>query len=284
MKVEIIHVTPTIAKEWLGRNSKNRPLRKQHVANLAAAFARGEYVMTHQGVAFGSDGELIDGQHRLSAIASLSDDMAFPMLVTHNLDRQTAFKVIDTGAAIRNMGDVLCIDRRIAECASMLARVMFGRSSGITPTVAQPLAQYIHAEAAELLDFCPTAAKTWSSVPVRCAAIYMMKTADREYVKHIYRAMVLARFDEMPPVAQALFRNALSGTTAASQSYDLMARCIKVFNPECAHLTKLQISNQSTLIAELRDFLLREVQKKKAPSLSLGAKGVAVVDSSRLVA
>lgn len=284
MKIEIVNVTPAIAKEWLGRNSKNRPIRKQHVINLAQAFARGEYVMTHQGVAFGSDGELIDGQHRLSAIASLGEERSFPMLVTRDLDRQTAFKVIDTGAAVRNMGDVLCIDRRIAECATMFARLMFGRSSGVTPTVAQPMAQFIYPEAVELLDFCPTPAKTWSSVPVRCAAIYMMKTAEREYVKHIYRAMVLARFDEMPPVAQALFRNALSGTTAARQSYDLMARCIKVFNPECAHLTKLQINNQATLIGDVREFLVREVQKKKAPELALGAKGVSVLDSSRRAA
>lgn len=285
MKVEIIDVTPAVAKEWLGRNSKNRPLRKSHVANLAAAFKRGEYVMTHQGVAFGSDGELIDGQRRLSAIASLPPEYTFPMLVTTDLDRDLTFKVVDTQQATRCVGDALHVDRRIAECATLFARIAFGRTTGITPALVQPFVNFIHDDAAELLAFCGSAARTWSSVPVRCAAIYEMKRGDREYAKHVYRALVLAQFDAMPSSAQALFRSGLDGRVSANQSYDIFTRCVKVFSPENSHLTKIQVKNQGLTITQVREWVIASAQgKKKAPELALGAKGVPVLNSSRRAA
>lgn len=283
MQIEIINVTPALAKEWLGKNSKNRPVRKQHVKNLAGAFERGEYVMTHQGVAFGSDGELIDGQHRLSAIAQLPEGHSFPMLVAKDMDRDTTFEVVDTSAKVRSVADALHVDRRIAEVGTFLARIACSRSAGLTPKIVKPFAEYAASEVADLVAFCPTAARIWSTVPVRAAAVIAMKLHDAEYAKHVYRAMILAHFDEMPTAAQALFRAGLNGGLVTTQSYDVFVRALRVFNPVNAHLTKITIKNQSNTIAEVRDFLINET-KKKAPELSLRAKGVSALNSNRAVA
>jgi hypothetical protein len=61
-------VTPKKAAEYLARNTANRPLAKRTVREFAQAMRRGEWLVTHQGIAFDTTGALVDGQHRLAAI------------------------------------------------------------------------------------------------------------------------------------------------------------------------------------------------------------------------
>jgi hypothetical protein len=103
MQTTLMEVTPALAAEWLTKNGKNRPLGKRRVSLLAAAIRRGEWKVTHQGIAFGSDGLLTDGQHRLAAIV----DAGIPvtMLVSRDVD---AFDAIDIGRP-RSASDILGI-------------------------------------------------------------------------------------------------------------------------------------------------------------------------------
>ena len=94
MNMEILDVSPELATEWLTHNTSNRPLSKGTVQQLAARIQRGEWQLTHQGIAFDEDGVLIDGQHRLAAIVKA--DIAVPLTVTYDVPR-TAFTVMDTG-------------------------------------------------------------------------------------------------------------------------------------------------------------------------------------------
>lgn len=277
MKTAIVVVTPKMARDWLKANSKNRPIRNAHVETLRASFARGEYVMTHQGIAFADDGELIDGQHRLSAIALLEDGFQFPMLVSTGLQRESAFGVVDATQCKRNTSDALGIDRGLGECANVAAKIYLGRANGLTPAYVSPFADFIAKEYHELVAFCGANAKTWSAAPVRLAAIISMKIADPDHAKMIYRCMVLADFNSMPPAAQAVFRAHLKGAVRAVAAYDIFARCLKVFDPKYSQLQKVQISDQSRVIASAREFLHTGVfgtEKKSAPAFTRGAKVV----------
>lgn len=270
MKTETIYVTPSMARTWLNKNSKNRDLRPSHVEKLRLAFERGEYVMTHQGIAFADDGEVIDGQHRLTAISLLPDGMSFPMLVTTGLPRARAFAVIDTTQAIRNLSDVLGVDRRLAEVGMFLARVHMGRTQ-VTPTYAAPFVELARPAHDELMAWCSTTAKTWSSGPVRAAAVMsMMRGVDTDYVKLVYRALVQTDVQSMPPVVLSLFKSHIGGKVRASAAYDIYARAMKAFDPSKAELSKVLIKDASQEIASLRDFLDSAVSaqaaKKKAPS------------------
>lgn len=61
-------ITPEQAEDYLKyRNEKNRPIRKKAVGRFAADMRAGRWTITHQGIAFGADGSLMDGQHRLAA-------------------------------------------------------------------------------------------------------------------------------------------------------------------------------------------------------------------------
>ena len=91
-------VTPELAAEWLKSNRCNRPLSLRQVENIAADIKAGRWRTTHQGAAFGADGSLYDGQHRLHAIVKAG--IAVRMAVTRGLDKAD-LDAIDTGLARR---------------------------------------------------------------------------------------------------------------------------------------------------------------------------------------
>ena len=67
--IEIVDVTPELAREWLGFNTHNRNMRARTVLAYAADMASGDWRWTGDSVKFATDGTLLDGQHRLAAIA-----------------------------------------------------------------------------------------------------------------------------------------------------------------------------------------------------------------------
>lgn len=69
MKTEIVTITPEMAREMLKANKSNRTLRKSKVLMYAHDMKNGKWNLTGQGITFGKDGRLLDGQHRLQAIA-----------------------------------------------------------------------------------------------------------------------------------------------------------------------------------------------------------------------
>ena len=79
MKAVIQRVTPNIAREWLKTNESNRTLRPQRVRQYANDMKAGKWNLTGQGITFGKNGNLLDGQHRLHAI--ILADTAVDMLV-----------------------------------------------------------------------------------------------------------------------------------------------------------------------------------------------------------
>lgn len=86
-------MTPEAAEKLLRKNTRNRSVLKTRVEVLVAAIEAGQWKLTHQGIAIGPDGDVIDGQHRLTAIARAG--VTVPILVT-NLDGDV-FDVIDSG-------------------------------------------------------------------------------------------------------------------------------------------------------------------------------------------
>lgn len=279
MKTELMNLTPQRARELLLMNTNNRAIRNSRVETLRASFERGEYVLSHQGIAFDEDGTVIDGQHRLTAISLLPDTFSFPMLVTRGLDRESVFRVVDAIQSKRTTADALNVSKPLGETANFLARLHNGTKSGITPTYVAPFVEWVEDEVAELMAFCPTSSKTWSSAPMKAACILQMKTGRSDYAKSIYRAMVLMDIDMMPPVARSMLKSWSNGNVrAAAGSYDLLLRAQKMFDQKFSKLSVVRVADQDAGIAEIRKLLEEEVMqrgaKKKAPASSRGAKSV----------
>ena len=114
-------ITPEMATSYLSHNTKNRSIRRQEVDAYVREIQRGTFVTTHQGIAFDSDGNLIDGQHRLMAIATAGRPVQ--MMVTRGID-PTALTVVDRGAS-RTMRDVMTLgDASSGDRSAMMRSTM----------------------------------------------------------------------------------------------------------------------------------------------------------------
>ncbi len=106
MRSRVQTITPARAAEWLEANTTNRPLSRPVVRGFAEAMRRGDWLVTHQGIAFDVNGVLVDGQHRLAAV--IEADQPVEMTVFTDVAEGT-FDVLDTGKR-RNAADVLAIE------------------------------------------------------------------------------------------------------------------------------------------------------------------------------
>lgn len=102
----LMFITPMLAAKMLTFNSANRKLRRRHTDNLAEDMADSRFVLTHQGVAFDTDGILLDGQHRLQAM--VDSNTSLPMFVFVGID-PAARAFIDVHAR-RSNSDVLTMN------------------------------------------------------------------------------------------------------------------------------------------------------------------------------
>lgn len=257
MKIEIVVMTPALAAEMLQRNVGNRPLRRGTVDALKAAFMRGEYVMSHQGIAL-FNGNVLDGQHRLVAISEMPATFTCQILVTH-LDNADAYTVMDIGFK-RTASDILGEDRRLVECARFLATLYLGRSNTITPTYLAPFIEHAREPHVALMAFCSTVGKVWSSAPIRAAyCVISFSGGDVDHAKLVYRALVLQDFAAMPRCAHAVVRANINRRLSGSNYFDTFARARRVLDPKNANKSKVQINDVKAEIEDARQIIHREI-------------------------
>ena len=103
MKIE--RITPQVAKALLDKNTINRNISKGHLAFLKSEMLSGNWQFNGQGIIIGKSGRLLDGQHRLTAVAETG--IAINSLVIRGVD-EGSFVTIDTGKK-RGGADVLSI-------------------------------------------------------------------------------------------------------------------------------------------------------------------------------
>ena len=99
MHSETLTVTPDMAKEFLETSKVNprfgdtKKYNKTVVSKYAADMKAGRWKLTHQGIAFNENGELIDGHNRLTAV--ILSGASVPMYVTYNAPNESV--IIDRG-------------------------------------------------------------------------------------------------------------------------------------------------------------------------------------------
>src|SRR4051812_24843786 len=102
---EVVTVTPGLAALMLETNMGNRPFKAAQHALHVGRLQRGDFKLTHQGMAFAKTGVMNDGQHRLTAI--MTSGIAASLQITFGAERDE-FAVIDQMKG-RGPGDVLSI-------------------------------------------------------------------------------------------------------------------------------------------------------------------------------
>ncbi len=81
-----VFVTPAMAQQWLNeKNIHNRPIYERTVEAYALDMKRGLWAFNHQGICFDEEGNLLDGQQRLSAIVLSGETV--PLLVVRGIPK-----------------------------------------------------------------------------------------------------------------------------------------------------------------------------------------------------
>lgn len=263
-KSEVVSVTPDLATKWLESNLDNRNIRQSKVDEFAGAMKRGEWKITPQGIIFGRSGRLLDGQHRLWA--AVQAGVTVELSVATDVD-DDVYDVLDIGTK-RSVADLYGLDKRHTEIANLLARMYYsGKQKGKpTPHQVKEVGDAIEPYTKALIEHCGSAARYFSSVQVRAAAVVAIaRGAPQEYVLGLYAGMVRSQWHELPPVCSAFNRQVMDAAVRGTHG-GLFARACVVFDPDNAKLSRVLLKEGTAekyekLAKDLVGKLLKKVRK-----------------------
>jgi hypothetical protein len=233
-------ITPQIAEEMLRKNDGNRSVREWWVKELAAIIKRGDWVLTHQGVAFAEDGTLVDGQHRLMAVVRAN--VPVMMAVTRNVQRD-AFYVLDIGVK-RSVSDILNADAKVLQaCAYALTVSDGGRPA--PRDVERVLLSPFGEEVIAVVKACSHRARIFGSAVFKVAAATQIirGVTSREYAHASYRQLNVMDFENMTPMVMSVYKQVVG--TSATRSPEIMARALAAFDESRKMTTRLVLQELS---------------------------------------
>lgn len=101
----VVTMTPAWAVELLDRNTRNRKISRANYNIICRALRNGEWMLNGEAIKIATDGQVLDGQHRLLACAETK--VNFQTLLIENLPANTQ-DTMDTGKS-RTLSDILSI-------------------------------------------------------------------------------------------------------------------------------------------------------------------------------
>jgi len=249
MRTVVETVTPELAAQFLEGNGVNRKLRKSWVNTLTRAIQRGEWKTTHQGLAISHGGRLLDGQHRLNAI--INAGIPVKMAVTYGVD-EAVFDSIDTGAR-RKVSDILGLPVGVTSAVTEIARITWHEAQPSAQFLADRLYPFIEL-GKEMMEYAPSPRNGISVGPVRAALLVRMaqQPEHRHYMLEMYRNLVLANLQDLPPVGLSFFRQTL---TQKQNPNDWFCLAMKAFDPANRDLQRTFVRDSRSLLEEARDFV-----------------------------
>lgn len=114
-------VTPEMAAEWLHANRGNRRPRGRAIDRITQDIKRGRWIYNGQSIVFSKTWRLLDGQHRLMAIAAAG--VAVEAAVETGVDDAAMDRIDTNGAGGRGPATAYCAAHGIEENNDVNARV-----------------------------------------------------------------------------------------------------------------------------------------------------------------
>lgn len=212
MKTEIVTMTPSCAKKLLLNNVSNRRVKENNVNYFCKLINNGEWMVTHQGIAVAKDGTLLDGQHRLLAIARSGKPVK--IMITTGMDLEI-FKSIDNGVT-RNSADLTGIKKSTVDVIKFCLTITYGK---FKPTPGDILKFYD----TKLGKICDRVSKTknvrvLSNAPTRAAAA-ILSLKHGEKVEIEFANLISSNFDLMTNVQKALIKKLATTGDISNESY-----------------------------------------------------------------
>jgi hypothetical protein len=241
-------ITPELARHLLEGNTRNRKPIPKKVQELANAIISGHWLVTHQGIAVAPDGTLLDGQHRLMAIAKAG--IAVKMMICRNLPPES-FDAIDRGTT-RRMRDVLSEDQRIVDACTFIAKLHLRTTP--QPHHIRHVIDDCGPAVLALLEAAGSAKKIRTAAPIKAAAALRLRMGNENYVLGQWRAWVNLDTPDMSPAIGAFLRQISNEkrSEGGSLQMDRACRAWVAFDINKQSITKIQITDAAGLQQEMR--------------------------------
>lgn len=264
-------VTPAMAEEFLSRPAKNRAIKARDVNRYVEIIKRDGWKTNGEGISIGTDGSLLDGQHRLSAIVKANTSV--PMTISWNCDT-TAMATIDIGRK-RSLADIQKI-YGIAGTKNILAVVKQtmierkGYSSEISVNVAkltysEILEEYFSERQSMYDDVARCASKLTENIRlIPCATLggiigYIWFTYPQEYIG-ISREFFGELFDKKPCTKEFIrrTRNRIlkDGLSRRAQRMSKQSKRNLIVHTWNAYIQGKNISHISSPLSGVADFYI----------------------------
>jgi hypothetical protein len=236
---------PELARELLAAKHVNRRVVKKHVEELIDEIKSGNWKEIHQPIGIDSEGHMVDGQHRCTAVSqsgiSISSWFAYGV-------KEEDYPYIDAG-----FPRDLSARTRLPEFFVSIYAFLLNTASGNYSRPQSYDVQKLHQELAPLVEMLqiPKAGRFYSTVPIRAAAVIAIKSGqDQEYVLDFYKNLAQSNYYLLPPVASAFVRwhqqqaSLLKGATSWKIRLETYYRARYLFQKENKDFDKLHISEK----------------------------------------
>jgi hypothetical protein len=255
-KTEII--SPKIAKEYLSKSNGNtariKPIIKSKVDQYARSMASDQWYHTHQGLAFNTNGELVDGHNRLHAVVVSGKSVIFQVSYNVPVD---ALKGMDQGK-IRNLSDITRIPKGVVECARFAARLAL---DNFIPTPFEVEKMYRSPWGSVLIDLIvkvPKKTRYFGAAPMKVAASFWGLLDGGSYSYSQYEALVNQDYDKMSEISKFLSKKVAIGALTTTNHDQAFAIGMQVFNKSYEHKKRFGKINIPEQVVIFRD----EMNKK----------------------
>ena len=254
-----VRVTPSLARVWFEHNTDNRTFRETHGQWWLRQMKSGQFASTHQGIAFDRQGVVLDGQHRLWALAQMPDEYSVLMLVTVGMDRSLTWGAIDVGAVVRTYADVLGVHRQIIQVAMVFAQMAEKQKQKYSPHDVHPYVKWVMPELEKMHPAYTAKKKVWCAAPVLAGCVWLAKRWPEHmgYVIEQWQALIRADFDSMYPSTMALYRLHIEFKPKATVK-ERFASMIKGLNPHNRDQKLIRTHDAETVIGLVRDEMRKD--------------------------
>lgn len=231
-----VMMTPVEAAKLLESNTHNRPMRDSVIDRYARDMKEGRWIETHESIAIASDGEIVDGQHRLWAV--LFSGATVPLRVTYNASKESQ-KVIDSGV-IRTVVDVVALHDGSVKPkeAAISNRMLLGTRTGVAPSRAESIVfmeKHMDAIRFVMEEVFPKMKRSITTAPVMAVVARAYYKEDRDRLREFGEVMFGGVVKTQADTSAILLRNFLlestfgAGANAAILTYRKTERALRAF-------------------------------------------------------
>lgn len=247
-------ITPEMASTYLLRNNGNRGIRLNQVSKISRDMVSGNFEITHEAIAFDSRGNVIDGQHRLSAIVR-SGVPVYIYVARYGFQVDETIALPINEGVKRTNADILKLSYRQIEVSRALLRSTRLKGNTVVPSTAEVADAY--AKNASLIDevigFSHKTARYRSSAPVT-AAMVMSISHNEIYATELKRQcsnfVRLEELDKMKPSILALIKwsDSPAANGASHRFTEAVCRSMIAFDPNRWNRANVRIGSMDAEI------------------------------------